>query len=58
MMTEHAYSRCFEDGSAEMCDRVARMFAQWAIHPNPVVADELWAFVEKVRRCSLDIRIP
>lgn len=56
-MTEHAYSRGFADGSAEMRDHVALMFAQWAIHPNPVVADELWAFVEKVQRFSLDRKV-
>lgn len=56
-MTEHAYSKGFADGSAEMRDHVALMFAQWAIHPNPVVADELWAFVEKVQRFSLDSKV-
>jgi hypothetical protein len=30
------------------------MFGSWAAtHPNPVVSDELWAFVHSVKQVSL-----
>lgn len=44
----------FVEGQRSMRDRLSIMFTQWAsMHPDPVVADELWQFVYKVREVSL-----
>lgn len=37
-------------GQKETLDAVERLFAQWAeTHPDAVVRDELWGFVNKIR---------
>ena len=37
-------------GERETLDRLEAMFTQWAVtHPDAVVRDELWAFVNKIR---------
>ncbi len=41
-------------GQRAMKDRIIHMFQQYAVsHPEPVVVDELWAFVEKLREVEL-----
>lgn len=38
------------EGRKAMQQDFERQFAQWAqSHPDPVVCDELWAFVDKIR---------
>ena len=37
-------------GERETLDKVEAMFSQWAMtHPDAVVRDELWGFVNKIR---------
>ena len=37
-------------GQRDELDRVIKLFVSWAVtHPDSVVADELWGFVEKLR---------
>lgn len=48
--TAQAKAAGFSEGARYMRDKVEHLFAQWATtHPDPVVADELWTFVEKLR---------
>ena len=38
-------------GAREERERIKSQFAAWATrHPDPVVSDELWAFVNKIGR--------
>lgn len=42
------------DASRTTKDRVVALLGQWATtHPNPVVTDELWMFVEKLREMEV-----
>lgn len=55
MIFETDYSRTKRDGyligKRDTLDAMEQMFTQWAItHPNDVVRDELWQFVERIRR--------
>ena len=43
------------DGATAMRDRLATMLGSWATtHPDNVVADELWQFVDKVRKLDIE----
>ena len=55
MLFETDHARLRREGEAagkrEMLDRVEALFAEWAVtHPDPVVRDELWGFVDRIRR--------
>ena len=40
----------YQLGQRETLDAVERLFAQWAeTHPDAVVRDERWGFVNKIR---------
>ena len=42
------------DASRTTKDRVVALLGQWATtHPDPLVTDELWTFVEKLRAMEL-----
>lgn len=48
---KEARAHGMREGQTLMRDRLADEFAVFATsHPNPVIADELWAFVEHIRR--------
>lgn len=54
MLFETDFSRTKREGyilgERETLDKVEAMFSQWAMtHPDPVVRDELWGFVTKIR---------
>lgn len=54
MLFETDYSRTKRDGyvlgKRDTLDAMEQMFSQWAMtHPDPVVRDELWGFVDKIR---------
>lgn len=54
MLFETDYSRMKRDGyilgERDTLDKVEAMFSQWAMtHPDAVVRDELWSFVNKIR---------
>ena len=54
MIFETDFSRTKREGyllgERETLDRVEAMFSQWAMtHPDAVVRDELWGFVNKIR---------
>lgn len=54
MLFETDYSRNKREGyllgERETLDKVEAMFSQWAMtHPDAVVRDELWGFVNKIR---------
>ena len=54
MLFETDHSRMKREGyllgERETLDKVEAMFSQWAMtHPDPVVRDELWGFVAKIR---------
>jgi len=55
MIFENDYSRTRHEGyilgQRDMLDRMEAMFTQWATtHPEGTVRDELWGFVEKIRK--------
>lgn len=42
-------------GARAMHDKVLEQFTAWAIAcPNPVLADDLWDYVEKLREVKVD----
>jgi hypothetical protein len=44
------HDRAFRQGERDTLDKVEAMFSQWAMtHPDAVVRDELWGFVNKIR---------
>lgn len=54
MLFETDFSRTRREGyllgERETLDKVESMFSQWAMtHPDAVVRDELWGFVNKIR---------
>ncbi len=54
MIFETDFSRTKREGyllgQREMLDKIEAMFVLWAdTHPDAVVRDELWAFVNKIR---------
>jgi hypothetical protein len=54
MLFDTDYSRMKRDGytlgERDALDKVEAMFSQWAMtHPDAVVRDELWGFVNKIR---------
>lgn len=54
MLFETDHSRMKREGyllgERETLDKVEAMFSQWAMtHPDAVVRDELWGFVNKIR---------
>ena len=54
MLFDTDYSRMKRDGytlgERDALDKVEAMFVQWAMtHPDAVVRDELWGFVNKIR---------
>jgi len=54
MIFETDFSRTRREGyllgERETLDKVEAMFSQWAMtHPDAVVRDELWGFVNKIR---------
>ena len=54
MLFETDFSRTKREGyllgERETLDKVEALFSQWAMtHPDAVVRDELWGFVNKIR---------
>lgn len=54
MLFETDFSRTKREGyilgERETLDKVEAMFSQWAMtHPDAIVRDELWGFVNKIR---------
>lgn len=48
---EKVKARAYSEGVRDTHARVIKAFTQWAMtHPDQVVRDELWGFVEKLRR--------
>lgn len=45
--------QAYEVGVRDAKDRIENKLMQWATtHPDPVIRDELWAVVEKIREDS------
>lgn len=50
LLSRKTHDKAFRQGQEAMLDDLVSQFKEWAkSHPNPVIADELWGFVDKIR---------